>query len=247
MQRRRRPRAVTLTLPDAQQPYLVLDGTKYTLRNFSEEGIGLWMPSPAPFGLHKGNRISGDVVIENHIHPVQLEVVRATDRVVGLRIAHKSEELGTIFKKLMEPVYYAADLKVHQESGDEDPSTGYSRLWYTGLAGTELLVWFSGSYMIQSLHVCWLGKWVQRVQGQLPETGFLSDEKRRHGGSVVQEEELVIHTREPDTQLLHQAAQFLAAVPPPLPGNLLWQFLETGEPLYLPRSLVISPQTVTAS
>jgi hypothetical protein len=35
---------------------------------------------------------------------------------------------------------------------------------------------------------------------------------------------------------MSEAAQFLTSVPPPLPGTLLWQFLETGEQVFLPET-----------
>src|SRR4051794_3414808 len=129
MQRRRRPRAVTLTLPDAKQPHLLLDGKSYTLRNFSESGIGLWMTQPAPFGLHKGNKIHGDVEVEHHIHPIELEVVHHSPSTVGLRITRMSKELTTLFQQLLEPISYAGTVTLHTRSGETDAETGLPRLW----------------------------------------------------------------------------------------------------------------------
>ena len=235
MQRRRRPRAVTLTLPDEKQPYLILDGTRYTLRNFSEEGIGLWMPTPAPFGLNKGNVISGDVLIGNEIHPVTLEVVRQAPKIIGFRIAQKSPELSQLFKEMLEPANYAYDVEAHSESGALDEETGWRRLWFQGRAGTELVVWFNEhTRSIHALQLCWLAKWVLRQQFCETETGWLCDETRPRSGKVVREEELLTRHKHPDADLVSQAAQFLGAVPPPLPGAKLWQFLETGEQVYLP-------------
>src|SRR4051812_37011545 len=93
MQRRRRPRALTLTLPDQKRPFLVYEGKRYTLRNFSEEGIGLWLPPPPPYGMQVGARIKADVLIDNHIYPVELEVRHFYPRCVGMRIATQSTEL----------------------------------------------------------------------------------------------------------------------------------------------------------
>ncbi len=239
MQRRRRPRAVTLTLPDAKQPHLLLGGKSYTLRNFSESGIGLWMTSPAPFGLHKGNKIHGDVEIEHHIHPIELEVMHHSPRTVGLRITQMSVELKALFLQLLEPIAYAGTVVPHARSGEVDAETGLPRLWLAGGGGAELLVWYNDlNRMISAVQLCWVGKWVLRHQFRLPETGFLADEKRFREGAVVREEELLQKHEAPDPLLLQQASQFLAALNPPLPGHLLWQFLETGEQVYLPIDLV---------
>ncbi len=237
-QRRRRPRAVTLTLPDSKQPHLLLDGKTYTLRNFSESGIGLWMTTPAPFGLHKGNRIHGDVEIDHNIHPIELEVVHHSPRTVGLRITRMSAELSALFRELLEPVSYAGNIEPHPSSGTVDAEVGMPRLWLTGRAGTELLVWYNDlNRMISALQLCWVGKWVSRHQFQAPETGFLADETRFRQGCVVREEELLQKHAAADPELLQHASQLLAALAPPLPGHLLWQFLETGEQVYLPAEI----------
>ncbi len=242
-QRRRRPRAVTLTLPDTQQPHLLLDGKVYTLRNFSESGLGLWMPSPAPFGLHKGNHIHGDLEIENHIHPIELEVVHHSPRTVGLRIIKMSKELITLFRQLLEPVSFAGSLELHAKSGQVDPETGLLRLWLTGGGGTELTVWYNDlNRMIAALQLCWVGKWVARHQFQPSQTGLLCDDKRFRPGATVREEELIEKHETADPEILRQASQFLAALSPPWPGHLLWQFLETGEQIYLPASLTANSE-----
>lgn len=239
MQRRRRPRAVTLTLPDAKQPHLLLDGKSYTLRNFSESGIGLWLTSPAPFGLHKGNKLHGDVEIEHHIHPIELEVVHHTPRTVGLRITRMSKELTDLFRQLLEPVSFAGTVVPHERSGETDLETGLRRLWLTGGGGSELLVWYNDlNRGIAALQLCWVGKWISRHQFRPPETGFLADETRFRAGAVVRDEELLQKHAAPDPILLQQASQFLAALNPPLPGHLFWQFLETGEQVYLPADLI---------
>jgi len=172
MQRRRRPRALTLTLPDTSQPCFLLAGQKYTLRNFSEEGIGLWITGETPFAMHAGNRISGDIVIGAQIYPVQLEVAHGSARAVGLRILSKSPELALLFRRLLEPANQAHDLSPERDSGEEDPELGFPRLWYRNRRGTELIVWYhEAQKMIQALQLSWLGKWVFRAQFKPAETG----------------------------------------------------------------------------
>lgn len=235
MQNRRRPRALTLTLPDAKQPCLMLAGQKYTLRNFSEDGMGLWVPTPAPFGLAAGSQISGDVVIGNNIYPVKLEIRHHSKGLVGLRMVHKSKDLTVIFRQLLEPAFHAAELSPQPLSGKEDPTNGFSRLWYTSPSGNELIVWYEESQkVIHALQLCWLGKWVYRAQLRPPQTGFLRDESRVTPGTLVTPEELLLRHTESDEEMLNQAAQFLGSAPPPLPGYRLWQFLEMGEQVSLP-------------
>lgn len=239
MERRRRPRALTLILPDAEQPYLVLNDRKYTLTNFSEEGIGLWMPSQPPYGLNKGNHINGDVIIDNQIFAVQLEVVRHSNRTMGFRITHQSEELKTIFQKMLEPAAYATEIKAHPESGSRDKENGDRRLWYRGRGGTELLVWYDERQgAVHAVQLCWATKWVLKFANKKAETGLLREVERIRYGRLVQEEELLVHDLHPDPILMQQASQFFIAVPPPLPSHLLWQFLETGESFCLSSELI---------
>ena len=237
MPSRRRPRALTLTLPDEKQPFLVLEGQRYTLRNFSEEGIGLWVPAPAPFGLATGSKISGDIVIGNSIHPVKLEIVHHSSRIVGLRITQKSLQLSGIFRELLEPAVHAAELRVQPGSGQDDPESGYAKLWYRSATGTELLLWYDSQKMIQAIQLCWLGKWLFRQQFRHPLTGHLKDDPRQQTGTKVSDAELLLKHPEPDEEIINQAAQFLGAAPPPLPGYKLWQFLEMGEQVRLPDEL----------
>ncbi|MBI4404966.1 MAG: hypothetical protein HY537_12440 [Deltaproteobacteria bacterium] len=240
MEKRRRPRALTLTLPDAQQPFLILFGRKYTLRNFSEEGIGLWVQPPLPFGLSVGATVSGDVEIEQNIYPVKLEVMHVSNKVVGLKIAHKSPELTKLFQRLLQPALYAANLQPHPLSGSEDPTSGHSRLWYIGSAGVELIAWYNAlQKMLMAVQLCWLGRWVYRCQFKPPETGYMFDDGCANGG-LLGIDQLVIRHAEPDSVLLQQAAEFLTSTSPPLPGHLLWQFLETGEQIYLPTEIIRS-------
>jgi hypothetical protein len=236
--KRRRPRALTLTLPDAKQPFLIWNDVRYTLRNFSQEGLGLWVPPPAPFGMNKGQHISGNIVIGKDIHAVKLEIVHTTARMVGLKILHKSPELTEIFRELLEPATHAAELTFHPRSQREDASTGHPRLWFVSGDATELLVWYGESTkMILGLQLCWSGKWVYRAQFRPVRTGHLRDSFRHETGAAVKLEELLEAHAEPDTELLQQAARFLTAIPLPLPGHLFWQFLETGEQVFLPPDL----------
>jgi hypothetical protein len=232
-EKRIRPRALTLTLPDRNQPSLLFAGHKYTLRNFSEEGIGLWMPQPPPFALHKGMTIKGDIEIGQHIHPVTLEVVHVSEKIAGLRILHRSTELAEIFNRLLQPSIYADELEPHPESGREDARVGLARIWYRGRGPSELLVWHQGEKaLIQCLQVCWLGRWIQRELHKPAHTGSLRDGLPLNGQRFTVNDVLLAHP-EPDSGMLHEATQFLTAVPKPLPGHLLWQFLETGEQIFL--------------
>lgn len=233
-QRRRRPRALTLTLPDAQRPFLVYEGKKYTLRNFSEEGIGLWLPPPPPYGMNKGMKINGDLLIDNEIFPIVLHVVDFYPRCVGMRILHKSPELTQLFAKLLEPTTYAGTLTVRPESGQEDRTNGCVRLWMTGCEDTELVVWYNTQRMVIALQVCWLGKWIFREQLRPVQTGVLREDRRLRNGTRVVADDLLLNHPEPDAELLQQAAQFLTSVALPIPGYLLWQFLETGEQISIP-------------
>lgn len=234
----RRPRALTLTLPDYLQPSLVLDGKQYILRNFSEEGIGVWLPEPAPYGLTKGMHISGDIVIGQQIHSVQLEIVHQDRGILGLRITYKSIELAEVFRRLLEPSVYAGQLVANPKSGTKDPSVGIPRLWY-GTRGTELLVWYEPKdYLILGLQLRWLGQWVFREREHLPHTGYLEAFDQPNHGGRAKAGEILIHHQPADNELLQRAGQFLASVPAPLPGYVLWKFLENGKSVELPKGLI---------
>ena len=224
-----------MTLPDTRRPALFLNEERYTLRNFSEEGIGIWLNGAAPFGLTPGTRVSGDIVIGHHIHPVQLEVAHGSGHFAGLRILHRSEELARIFHELLEPVHHASTLQPDPSSGSEDRETGYRKLWYRGPSGNELVVWYTDpNRMIAALQLRWLGKWVYREQFKPPSTGHIADPTPALEGKRLSSSQMLLSHPEADGQILSQAAQVLAAVPFPLAGHLLWQFLETGEQVYLP-------------
>ena len=77
------------------------------MRNFSEEGLGIWLPPPAPFGLRPGATVKADILIDHQIHPVELEVVHAYSRFLGVKIRHRSKELADVFHQLLEPTVYA--------------------------------------------------------------------------------------------------------------------------------------------
>lgn len=216
------------------------EGQRYTLRNFSEEGIGLWVPNPVPFGLATGSQIKGDIVIGNAIHPVTLALVHQSKTIVGLRIVEKSSQLTNLFRKLLEPAYHAAELiRLSPEEGEEDPVHGFKKLCYRSGSGNELLIWFDPRHTIQALQLCWLGKWVYRQQFRHPITGYLKDVTPNAKGVKVSDSDLIFKHSEPEESILNEAAQFLGAAPLPLPGYRLWQFLEMGEQVSLPETLFL--------
>jgi hypothetical protein len=237
-QARKRPRALTLTLPDNKQPFLVLEGQRYVLRNFNEDGIGLWMPNPPPFGLEKGVKLNGDIVIDNQIFGVGLETVHADHGILGLRIINKSLELIDLLRQLLEPTEYANDLQPTPGCYTEDARKGFPRLWYQARGQTELLVWYHPDLKnIQALQLKWLGQWVYREFQKSAQTGYLAEVSLGKNGTQAEPKDLLIAHKTPEAEMLQGAAQFLGAVPPPLPGYLLWQFLETGGQIVLPSSV----------
>jgi len=209
------------------------------LRNFSEQGIGLWVPSPAPFALAPGTVMSADVVIEQHIYPVRLEIRHSSPGILGLQFTEISPELSATFKRLMEPSNFASQLEPHSQSGTEDSEFGHPRLWYTGQGGTELLIWYNDfQRMVMGLQLCWLGRWVFRSQFHDAETGFLKDDRPLSSlGLQLMPSDLIVKHDVADAEVMQQAAQFLTATPPPLPGGVLWQFLEMGDQAFLPAEL----------
>jgi hypothetical protein len=152
---------------------------------------------------------------------------------------HKSEELDRIFRRLLEPARQAASLAPDPSSGGEDKESGFYRLWYHGPSGNELVVWLSEpEHRVVALQLRWLGKWVFREYGRPAEAGHLPDPHPPLSGRRLFATQMFAPPNEPEGRLLAQAAQVLGALPMPLPGPLLWQFLETGEQVYLP-SLVV--------
>lgn len=239
MHKKRRPRALTLTLPNAKQPQFVLDGNRYTLRNFSSDGLGLWVPPPVPFGLNSGQTISGDVVIGRDIFPVKLEIRHISKMMVGFQFVEVSKELRAILQKLMEPSTHASSLELENESGEEDKTIGHPRIWYAGPTQTDLVVWYNPlNFSILGLQACWQGKWIYRWQFKPAQTGFLKEGIPHRGGTRVLESDLIEAHEVSNPSILYEAAQFLTAVPMPLPGHLLWQFLELGDQIFLPKSII---------
>lgn len=235
MLKRRKPRALTLTLPNAKQPFFLLEGKRYTLRNLSEEGVGIWVPAPAPFGLVPGARVSGDVVIGNEIFAVGLEIRHVSQHVVGFRFLNAPTELLKIFQNVMEVSHYAASLVQNPLSGQDDKEMNAPRLVYSGDSHTELLVWFNeSSRMVQAIQIRFLGRWVFRKLHEPYQTGYLRDDIQPVSGFRCEPKDLLVVHETPDIEIIHQAVQFLTSVPRPLPGALLWQFLEMGEQVYLP-------------
>lgn len=240
IQRRRRPRALSLTLPDAKKPFLSVGGQHLILRNFSQDGIGVWVKEPFAFPLQRGVLINAELVIEAKAHPVELEVCHRSGNAVGLKITHQSETLRRVFRDLLRPTAYASEIAKHPESGQEDKLFGgHPRLWYADNAGTELLVWYQKPQnLILGVQLCWLGRWAFRRQFQLVQTGALNDGTRKTTGVQVSKVDLISEDHPADAQFLFQVAQFLTSVSPPLPGHLLWQFLETGEQVFLPSDAI---------
>ncbi len=218
---------------------LLWNGKSYMLRNFNEQGIGLWVPSPAPFALSPGTEMSGDVVIGKDIFPVRLEIRHSSPGILGLRFTDISPELAGVFKRLMEPANYASQLEPHSKSRTEDSKFGHPRLWYSGPGGTELVVWYNDfQRMVMGLQLSFLGRWVFRSQFQEVRTGFLKDDFVPSLGIQIAESDLILRHEIADLDVLQEAAQFLASAPRPLPGGLLWQFLEMGEQTFLPEELI---------
>jgi hypothetical protein len=236
--KKRAPRALNLTLPNSRQPYLVWQGEQYTIRDFSQNGIGLWVPPAASRGLKVGSHLSAEVVITDKKFSVHLEIKHSTKGVVGLQIVGASPELGELFHRLLEPTMYAAKLEPNVKSGADDLEMGFPRLWYQGPGGCELILWYNGfQRMLMALQLCWLGKWIYRHQFDEPKTGFLPDQLILNGVRLQTKDLLTKHPKcEPE--LIQQASQFLAAVPVPLPGAQLWQFLQMGEQVYLPSKVL---------
>lgn len=239
--KRKRPRALTLTLPDTQQPMLVVEGRKYILRNFNEDGVGLWVPGSSNLLPQAGTQFNGDIVIGTQIFGVTLKTVHAYDGMTGLQILHRSVELVDLFRRLMEPTLYATELLPAAGNATQDPESGHLRLWYEARGQTQLLVWVEKERLhLQGLQLRWLGQYVSREYQGRAETGYLADLSLPKDGMRLRPEEVLVRHRETNPELLHSAAQFLAAVGAPLPGYLFWQFLERGESVFLPSTVLSS-------
>jgi hypothetical protein len=208
--------------------------------------MGVWVPDRGQFGWKKGDHVKGEVVVGNQAYPVQVEVMHGTKGMAGLKIVHQSAELSALFNRLLEPTSFAHALVAHEKSAAIDRSVGFPRLWYF-TEGAELLVWFdSKTHLLFGLQLRWVGQWVFRERRQPAQTGLLAPSQPIEAGSRARGAEIAVHHPEADTELLRRAGQFLVAVPKPLPGRLLWQFLENGQPIELPETLFSPPDKKTA-
>ncbi len=222
MERRKRPRTLTLLLPDKFKPFLILDGIKYNLQNFTDEGIGVYIPSPLPYGLHKGNIISGDIEIGNEIYGVKLEVIRHRKEIFGLKIIHKTQKLKEIFDKLLEPTYYASNLKLQLK----EFQNGIYKFLFIEPNGSELLFWCDKSGEIQLLQLCWLGKWLFRDKKSI-QTGILKPKKTVLHYSIGAKNELLIRHSNADKSILEDTLQFLFQIRTPFNIKLV-EFVQSG-------------------
>lgn len=238
MPNRKLPRAVPQTLPHSHEPALVVRGTRYALRNISEGGVGLWVPEPAPAAFAVGAVLDATLLLGRASYPVRIEVRHHEPRVVGVQFVSPARELTERLEKLLEPATEAAKLTLRGVPGEEDPRTGYPRLWFASDEGAELVVWYNAlQKMIVALRVTWRTHSVFRHQGKPVETEELHDVLPSPRGGRILPEELRERHETGESALVEGAAQFLVAAPPPIPGNVLWQFLESGEQVYLPESL----------
>ncbi len=210
---------------------------RYVLRNFSEGGLGVLVRGAVPPVFTKGRSFRADLLVGSERHGVEVEVMRIGKGIVGLRITEKSKDLSLIFRKLLEPTSYAAELLENLQSTEVDRAVGFPRLWYS-TAGTELLIWYERDTLsVLGLQLRWIGQWVFRERRQPPQTGYLAEFSGSNHGSRAKRNEIKTFHAIPDAQLLQRAGQFLVSVPRPLPGNLLWQFLENGMQIRLPEAL----------
>lgn len=224
-----------MTLPDAKQPVLIIGDKKLWLRDISEEGLALWMPPPAPFGLTPGSKVRGDILVGQDIHPVELEVSYDENKLVGFKILHRSKALAKLLHELLEPCQDAARLKFHKLSGQLDPVVGQPRLWAQVAGSAELLVWYhEDSRMILGVQLVWQGQWVYREPWKTPQTGVFTEANFKLEGKKFHGHELLQVDKTPNQDRLLQASQFLSALYQPIPGHVLWLFLETGEQVFLP-------------
>ena len=228
MKNRRRPRALSLTLPNTLQPYLVFNGERYLMRNVSEEGIGLWVPQEKAFGLTPKTKVNGDIVIDRQIHPVTLEVVHSTRGYVGLKIIHADRELTKIFQSILEPSQYASRLVAEANSGHEEEDTGLRHFCYRGGPQVKLSFWVGPSLEVRAVEIYLLDRWVRRNQFAPVQTGILLDS---------QESVLHVHDQ-PSAEFVQAVTQFVGSAPPPIPAALLWHFLETGEQVFVSDTLL---------
>ena len=237
-EKRSGPRVLSMTLPKEAQPYLEIEGLRCAIHSFGHEGFEAWIPKANSIEAKLGETVQAEVLIKGKKHSVELKVIRVSDRAIGLSILKKSPELAQVLQAMLESTSYAHSLKPMPESQSVDELFGYHRLWYVGEGDTELVVWYNDlTYMILGIQVCGLGNRVFRQQFQPADTGILKEGVKRGQGAPITDGQLLMRHETADRNLLDYAAQFLSGVTQPLPGSLLWQFLETGEQVYLPRGL----------
>src|SRR4051794_9409119 len=108
--KRKKPRVLTLTLPFLNQPTLLLHGKNYVLRNFSDEGFGVWINPPLPKDLSVNSEIQAQVALGNKTYAVELVLTHISGRQHGLKIISDSLELKAKLQQLLEPSVYAESL-----------------------------------------------------------------------------------------------------------------------------------------
>ncbi len=221
---RRKPRAICLSLAPADRPVLEYKGQSYPLRNVSENGVGVWVP------FTRFNKNEGHLRIGNESYAVKWKVVHLQNGVLGLEFTQAPKALEDHLSKILEVSCLAASLKFVPPI-QEDFSTADHKMLDQGEGSSKLIVWFNPfQKMISAIQIEWQGNWVSRKLHSPGQTGKV----RKVNSSEV---ELILHEKiEP--HLWQQAAQFLSSLPHPLPEAVLWQFLETGEQLYLEEEVI---------
>ncbi len=233
--KRKKPRVLTLTLPSSNQPTLVLHGKNYILRNFSDEGLGVWIHPPLPKDLSKDSLIQAQVNLEDKSYSVELRLTHVSGRQHGLKILSESLELKMKLQKLLEPSLYAESLKLKVLANAEDPELHLPRVHFVGNGNSELTVWYHpGHRYIMAVQACFSGKWIYRTQGEGKKVGLLSEQFRGSDGLRILNTDLLALDSKELKNIPENASQFLTSLSYPLPGHLLWQFFETGETIFLP-------------
>ena len=237
-QKRLLPRAPVMTLPPAFRPMIELWGQTYPIRNVSEGGIGIWMPVQPSQKFKNRTETDATISVGETAYLVRIKLAHYSNRVLGAQVLNVPPELRKTFEYWLAPAREAHNLVMREGSGEVDHGLGYPRLWMTGPTGSELIVWYNeSSFMILALQVVFQSTWVYRRQFHPAESGELPRTSRIPLGIKVEEELLSRRDLSADGDALQQTAVFLGAVPPPTPGNLLWQFLESGEQVFLPAEI----------
>jgi len=232
---RKSPRILTLSLPDDKQPILLYQDTKFLIRNFSETGVGIWLPHVPPFSLTQGSEITAELKIADRSFKVSLRLMHYTARVGGFEFKEIPSDLKAVLIQILEPSRFTRGMVQEAGSGEMDTLVGLPRLWYKAPGLSELMVWYQPPHRsIWMVQLCWSQHWIQRKQFESPLSGVLEKSQACGVGQLLSMNELSLVHSPADLPLLKEAAQILGALPPPLPGYLLWQFLETGEQVFLP-------------